>query len=58
MPINEILYRITRKTFCAGVIVVNEKITETAPILKKFKGQPISNLYNWAIKNNMKFERL
>ena len=56
--INEILYRVESKNFVAGAIVVDGKIVRTAGILKKFIGQPISNLYKWATKNNMKFERL
>lgn len=58
MPTNEVLYSIESSNFVAGVIVINNKIVTTAPILAKFKGQPISNLYKWAIKNKMKFERL
>lgn len=54
----ETLYRVTSKTFCAGAIVIDRKIIKTAPILKKFKGQCILNLYKWAMNNNMKFEIL
>ena len=53
----ETLYRITSKSFCAGVVVMDRQIVETAPILKKFKGQCILNLYKWAMNNNMKFEK-
>lgn len=54
----ETLYRITSKNFVAGAIVVDGKIVRTAGILEKFIGQPISNLYKWAMDNNMKFERV
>ena len=55
---DEILYRICSSSFVAGVIVLDNIIVRTAPILKKFKGQPISNLYKWAMNNSMNFERL
>ena len=58
MKVNEVLYRIEATNFVAGVVTIDDEIVRTAGILKKFKGQPISNLYKWAIKNNMKFERV
>ena len=58
MPTKERLYRITSKSFCAGVIIKDREIIRTAPILKKFKGQCILNLYKWAMQNNMQFEIL
>ena len=58
MRINEELYRVESKTFVAGVIVSNSIIIKTAPILKKFIGQPMGNLEKWINKNNMTIERL
>ena len=58
MQTNEALYRVEANNFVAGVVTENNIIVRTAGILKKFKGQPISNLYNWAIKNGMKFEEI
>jgi len=58
MKVNEVLYRIEATNFVAGVVTIDDEIVRTAGILKKFKGQPISNLYNWAIKNGMKFEEI
>ena len=54
----EELYRVTSKSFVAGVIVVEGIITETAPILKKFVGQPFINLYKWAGEKEMMLEVL
>jgi hypothetical protein len=42
----------------AGFTVVDGIITETAPILKKFVGQPFINIYKWAGKNEMMLEVL
>lgn len=44
-----------RNTVTVAVDVKNGMITETPPILNKFKGQPIGNLYNWLKSNNLKW---
>jgi hypothetical protein len=35
--------------------VKNGIITDTPPILKKFRGQPVIKLYNWLKSNNLKW---
>lgn len=44
------LFRVELKTLCAGVIVADEIIIWTAPILSRFKWQPILNLIRWSQK--------
>lgn len=39
--------QVVTQSFTCGVKTEDDIITETAPILKKFKGQPFSNLINW-----------
>jgi len=56
MSTNEVLYRVTSKTFVAGVVTIDDMIVRTASILRKFRGQPILNLYQWATKNGMEFD--
>ena len=36
---------------CGGVVEYNDFITETPPILKKFRGQPLLNLRRWVETN-------
>ena len=46
------LYWIDTGFACAGVVVKDDIIIETAPIFKKFLRQPIKNLLSWkAVKN-------
>lgn len=40
-------YWILTRTFCCGVKVHNGKVIDGAPILKRFFGQPFSNLTKW-----------
>lgn len=59
MDMNSILYRIVMPKFVAGCNVLNGVITkDTAPILYKFVGQPISNLEKWVNKNGGHIESL
>lgn len=42
-----------RTEFVSAVDVKKGIIIEAPPILNKFKGQPITNLYNWLKSNNL-----
>lgn len=42
-----------RNTFTVAVDVEKGIITNQPPILKKFKGQPVINLYNWLKSSNL-----
>lgn len=51
------LYQVTAPDFTAGFTVDNcHTITQTAPILKKFRGQTIDSLLVWCKKNKFKVE--
>lgn len=41
-------YYVVGKTFVAGVLVRDGIIVGAAPILSKFKGQPLIHLKNWS----------
>lgn len=41
------MYHIEYGNVRCGVIVENDVIVDTAPILKKFRGQSLSNLSRW-----------
>ena len=43
--------RISTKSFTCSIDVRDNIVTNPAPILKKFNGQPISNLFKWINKN-------
>ncbi len=41
-------YWVVSHSFCCGAYTDDSKIiVKTAPILEKFVGQPLENLYNW-----------
>ena len=45
------LYVSSSKGTCLVVIDDNTIITDTAPLWRKFKGQPLRNLINWLGKD-------
>lgn len=54
----EIMYTIDTGFANAGVIVKDGIIIESAPIFKKFMGQPIDNLLRWkAVKSWHKHDK-
>ena len=42
-----------RTEFAAAIDVKEGIITKTPPVLNKFKGQPIKNLYTWLYSKNL-----
>jgi len=52
------LWRVEMKHFVAGFTTLGGIVDNCAPILKKFKGQPVRNLIKWAEKNGGKVERI
>jgi len=52
------LYQIITNKFVAGVEVEKGKIINTAPILRKFKGQSIEALKGWINKINGTVQKL
>jgi len=52
------LYRIITNKFTAGVEVEKGIIINTAPILRKFKGQKIDSLKRWINKIGGKIEKV
>lgn len=49
-PFRGKLYRVTTKTFCCYVGVLDNIIVDAAPILRKFVGQSLGNLRRWISK--------
>jgi hypothetical protein len=41
-----------KNKFTCGVVELDGKIIEAAPILKRFTGQPLANLKNWIASLN------
>jgi len=51
-------YVSARGRFTCAVVEFEGKIIETAPILKRFMGQPLENLRRWIARLDGKVERL
>lgn len=47
---DKIVWWISTLSFTAGAVARDGVVVEAAPILRKFKGQPVSNLTDWASK--------
>jgi len=52
------MYRVEGPNFVVGVVVHEGVITETAPLFKKFIGQPWRNLKRWSNKQNFKITKM
>jgi hypothetical protein len=51
-------YQVTADHFTAGVVVLNDRIIRTAPILLWLKGEPFGRLRSIAADNRWKIEEV
>lgn len=52
------LYQITLSYACAGIIVDNDTITETAPIFNWMKNKHINEIKKWVINKKGKITKI
>ena len=50
------LVQITSPYYCAGIVVKDDIVTETAPILKWMMGKGVGEVLGWVVRKRFKYE--
>lgn len=54
----EILFQVTTPYYCAGLVIVENIVTEAAPILHWTKGLTYAELFNYCRRKQWKFQKV